>query len=67
MAHGLRAHGRACGRQGPAQRQPTPLCDGKPVIDDLDGVWNPTFSPDGSVLLFCSLKDGVFSRHTVRL
>ena len=43
------------------------FCDGKPVIDELDGVWNPTFSPDGSVLLFCSLKDGVFSRHTVRL
>ncbi len=41
--------------------------DGKAVIENLDDVWNPTFSPDGSVLLFCSLKDGVFSRHTVRL
>lgn len=43
------------------------FCDGKSVVDDVDGVWNPTFSPDGSVLLFCALKDGVFSRHTVRL
>lgn len=41
--------------------------DGNAVIENLDGVWNPTFSPDGTVLLFCSLKDGVFSRHTVRL
>ena len=41
--------------------------DGSAVIENLDGVWNPTFSPDGTVLLFCSLKDGVFSRHTVRL
>ena len=41
--------------------------DGKAVIENLDDVWNPTFSPDGTVLLFCSLKDGVFSRHTVRL
>lgn len=41
--------------------------DGKAVIENLDGVWNPTFSPDGTTLLFCSLKDGVFSRHTVLL
>lgn len=27
----------------------------------------PHVQPDGTVLLFCSLKDGVFSRHTVRL
>lgn len=41
--------------------------DGKPVLEDLDGVWNPAFSPDSGVLRCCVLKDGVFSRHAVRL
>lgn len=41
--------------------------DGKPVLENLDGVWAPSFSPDGSTLLFCALRDGVFSRHAVKL
>ena len=41
--------------------------DNKPVAENLDDVWTPSFSPAGDVLLFCSLQDGKFRRHTVKL
>lgn len=43
------------------------VVDGKTVADNLDQVWTPSFSPDGNVLLFCSVRDGVFYRHTVNV